>query len=1208
MMQTGLGAHEGGKQELLFDRFGALEELGSGGFGTVVRAFDFVTGHEVALKLLHRGDPDGTERFKKEFRSLVELEHPNLVRLGELFERDKRWAFSMELVPGEGFLEWVAAPNTPAGFDEPRLRAAVSQLATALEALHGMGLIHRDIKPANLRVDHDGRLVLLDFGLVTQLAQGAQSTAQHLVGTIQYMAPEQTESRPSSAAVDMYAFGVLLYEALTQRLPFEGDLRQIMLAKYAQRPLPPREWNEHVPPDLEQLCLDLLALRPEDRPSATAVLSRLGGPVAVERSSLQRSQEDLFVGRETELAALFLSFEQCQRRGPQLLLIEGESGIGKSTLIAEFVRQLRARESGVQVLCGRCHAFEHVTYKAFDEIVDQLARVLRARSQSATPLRDSSALLPALFPALHRVPSLASLVRPRARAERTELFDAFRDLIASLCEDTPVVLTVDDLQWSDPESVALLKDLLDFGELRRLLLIASCRPVEADERALLEPLLTHASTRALSLRALPEGDAQALLTALWGGRVDEQQSHAVLGESRGHPLFLTELARQRGDAGTRTRSTGATLDESIMERVSLLDERVRRVLEHVCLSASPLPHGLLANALGTPIGQVYRALTALRTARLVRSVRGGEVLAYHDRVREALSLSLAATPARRSAIHRALADAWMRTSQPVPARIAHHLLEAGDEVSAAPWLERAAERALETAAFERAAELFGQRLTLSSAALEPAAQKRLLRAQADALAQAGRCSDSARVLGQILQTARGEERRDLLVRSAQQLLQAGEVARGLSVARTVMKEMDLHWSDSQLSALLRLGWHRLFSIATFRGAPSSHRGSALDELKLDTMSRLLQPLFWADLLRTAEMAARYARLAWRSGSPAHIARALGAASVFSAMQNPDDCNMALSDQAAVWAERDGTPAVCAYQALTRGGSLVFTARFREAAEWFERADELYTKCQGEAWMELNTRGPYLGSMFLAGEHRQFKQRAAEWMREAQGRGDAFASAQLTLVGRGASRFLIDDEPERAVAEVELVLRPWRVSSFGLHHYYEADVLHHAMTYADPEQAYFWWTTDRPELRVLARRLRGFVPDMLDVYRAEATLRFALHGRRHKLLAALAKTAIRLERASTPRARARATLLRAQVLAFQGGHAPARAAARQVAAQLGRYGEFRAQAGELLTAALTSNEERDQCEQRVLGWLAQAGWKNPARALAWMLPVYPFLRR
>jgi hypothetical protein len=324
------------------------------------------------------------------------------------------------------------------------------------------------------------------------------------------------------------------------------------------------------------------------------------------------------------------------------------------------------------------------------------------------------------------------------------------------------------------------------------------------------------------------------------------------------------------------------------------------------------------------------------------------------------------------------------------------------------------------------------------------------------------------------------------------------------------------------------------------------------------------------------------------------------------MRDPDDDSLALSTQAESWVERDGTNAVRAYQELTRGGALVFTARFGEAAQHFERAEEIYRSCQGEAWMETNSRGPHLGALFLAGDHKKFVQRSAHWLREASGRGDAFGAAQLTLVGRGASRHMIADAPHRGLAEVEQVMRLWRVGHFGLHHFFEADVLHQILTYADAEQAHRWWDENRRELSMLSKRLSGFISDMLETYRAEALLRYALHTRNDGLLDDVYRRALHIERLSTPRARARAALMRAQVAAYRGGTDEARNAAARAARQLAQQGEFRSKAGTLLVAALGSTSERELAERELLSWLEGGGWKNPTRAMEWMLPVIALL--
>ena len=345
--------------------------LGSGGMGTVYRAYDRERRRPVALKVMNRASAATLLRFKREFRTLLGVAHPNLVTLYELIFDGKVWFLTMELLEGVNFLQYVRgqalstakagdpiavtaresaslatevsdqsradestvvsqcerptpanalsagtleqstvpaprmqtdvdiqasapiserlpevgsahvpAPTThhakPAQWD--RLREATFQLATGIAWLHAAGKLHRDIKPTNVIVTGEGRVVLLDFGLVADQGSDGRhhSTEEHILGTAAYMAPEQALGSPVSSAADWYSVGVMLFEALTGRLPFLGNNLSVLVDKQTIDPPAPSDLAVDVPADLSALCAELLRRRPEDRPSAADVMRRLG--------------------------------------------------------------------------------------------------------------------------------------------------------------------------------------------------------------------------------------------------------------------------------------------------------------------------------------------------------------------------------------------------------------------------------------------------------------------------------------------------------------------------------------------------------------------------------------------------------------------------------------------------------------------------------------------------------------------------------------------------------------------------------------------------------------------------------------------------------------------------------------------------------------------------------------------------------------------
>jgi serine/threonine-protein kinase len=248
------------------------ELLGQGGMGAVYRSFHPVLNRPVAIKIMLANvaaDSQAHQRFLREAQVVAVLSHPNIVNIFDVDVQDGQPYIVMDFAEGGSLAARLRAG--PIGLEET-LRLAIP-LADALAYAHAQGLIHRDLKPANVLLRPDGSPVLADFGLArpTLADSAAQITATGAVmGTLAYMAPEQFSGRPADARADIYAFGVMLYEMLTGRVPFDGDSAQIMYGHLQQPPPPPRQLNPALPGPVEQLVLRLLEKNPDMRPHSAA--------------------------------------------------------------------------------------------------------------------------------------------------------------------------------------------------------------------------------------------------------------------------------------------------------------------------------------------------------------------------------------------------------------------------------------------------------------------------------------------------------------------------------------------------------------------------------------------------------------------------------------------------------------------------------------------------------------------------------------------------------------------------------------------------------------------------------------------------------------------------------------------------------------------------------------------------------------------------
>jgi eukaryotic-like serine/threonine-protein kinase len=419
----------------MLEGYDIRDMLGSGGMGTVFRAYDRERRRPVALKVMNRAGAAAILRFKHEFRTLLGVAHPNLVTLYELISDGQSWFLTMELLEGVSYLQYIreelsGRPGEPSTRTQPltqdqrvRLRAATRQLADGIAWLHAAGKLHRDIKPSNVIVTCENRVVLLDFGLAAEQGYDGrhQSTEEHILGTAAYMAPEQAAGLPVSPASDWYSVGVMLFEALTGRLPFLGGPLAVLMDKQRFEPPAPCELVPGVPEDLNALCIDLLRRQPGDRPSARDVLRRLGGSDPAQElssnpdlrlphlSSSGHGQGPSLVGRHRHRQVLDEALIAMTGGRTVVLYLHGHSGAGKTALLQSFLNE-RVQRGDAVVLAGRCYERESVPYKALDSLIDALGRHLRH-----LPEAELAALLPRDMASLARV--FPGLRQAEARAQ-----------------------------------------------------------------------------------------------------------------------------------------------------------------------------------------------------------------------------------------------------------------------------------------------------------------------------------------------------------------------------------------------------------------------------------------------------------------------------------------------------------------------------------------------------------------------------------------------------------------------------------------------------------------------------------------------------------------------------------------------------------------------------------------------------------------------
>ncbi|KYF72906.1 hypothetical protein BE11_33500 [Sorangium cellulosum] len=1089
-------------------------------------------------------------------------------------------------------------------------------------------------------VTREGRVVLLDFDLVTHLQPEGASNAEFdfEAGTRPYMSPEQHWSMALTPAADWYSVGVLIFEALSGELPFVGSVEHMLPAKESLTLPSLRVLAPGTPDDLEALVRGLLHPMPDQRAGEAEILN------AAREANLPSSHIPLaqrramtsarFIGRKDEMTVLQSIFDCSMRDGPTLVCIKGASGIGKTELVESFLSSVL---KNTLILRGACHHQESVPYKSFDSLVDNLSSYLFLLERDGKPVptpRDAPALT-RVFPVLGRIQAFSAsdhLDTIPPHELRRLAFRALRDLLTQLANARPLILWIDDLQWGDADSTPLFRELLRPPDAPRLVLIVSYRSEDRTSNVLLRSVegLQEANdvrVHTISLGPLSAVDSRTLAEELVAEVPEAPPVDELVQKAAGSPFFLVELARYAAaglEGQTPSSAGGDRLHIMLRHRIGLLNASERSILEVICIASKQMDRSLLLQAAG--LGERgRRELSRLSEEHLVRFIELNGRLAIeisHDLFRQAVLSDLESD--RRRWLHRRLAEVLRSGTSPDPEALLFHYREAGEEPTARRYAWAAAERAMATLAFDRAAELYLWLLSTHDQELE---RWRIQEKLGNALANAGRARQAAESFEAAAQelekgvaptdSTMPALARKLRRQAAEQYLRGGDVEQGVDAARQALRAVGLEYPASAWRAWVTTLVQR--ARLTFRGLGHTQRNAEqirdVDLDRIDACWSVGIGLTWIDRTRTAAFQARGTLLALEAGEPTRVAEALAAeASMlasFGGGSRRSRSEMVLADARRLVNESDDLW-LKAFLVLIEGSMAFYDARWRQAHLLCRRAEDMFRKrARAAAWEMTSSQLLSLGALAYLGDVAELRRTLPVLVDDAETRGDLL-SASCLASGLPNLLWLCLDQPDEARRRADKAIKGWKQDDFQFPHYLHLLASTQIDIYLG--NGHGAW---RRMLRVWPRVLASFLPIVenlritLHHLRARAALAAAEGERdaagrayRRDLLLRVAEwDASRLEREEAEWAAPLSAALRAGIAAARGRHAEA-CRSLELAAQLfasmdmGLY----AAAARFQQEAVAQGAAGQAVRRAGQAWMQEHHVVNPARLAATLVPL------